>query len=77
MEGCEKWKEWLEKWGIVRIKNALKVNTLRAYIEFLRRGWDENLLLISLMVNYLIAVVKRGYGLLFGGAGATFIRIKV
>jgi len=32
----------------------------------LRRGWDENLLLISLMINYLLAGVKRGYGLLLG-----------
>jgi hypothetical protein len=40
MKDCGGWKEWLEKSGKVRIKNALKVNTLRAYAEFLRRGRD-------------------------------------
>ena len=42
MKDCGGWKEWLEKSGKVRIKNALKVNTLRAYAEFLRRGRDSN-----------------------------------
>jgi hypothetical protein len=32
---------------------------------------------MSLMVNYLITAIHRGYGLLFGGAGATFIKIEV
>jgi hypothetical protein len=37
-----------------------------AVADTLRRGWDENLLLYDLIVNYLIAGVKRGYGLLLG-----------
>jgi hypothetical protein len=40
VKDCEGWQE---NSGKIRIKNALKDNTLRAYAEFLRRGRDSNL----------------------------------
>lgn len=59
MKDCGGWKEWLEKSGKVRIKNALKDNTLRAYAEFQRRGWEMNLDSNMLVIKCLICLWVR------------------